>query len=650
MIIIRATLVLSLLLIWPCQARLIPKIIGGKPVPSQQHPGFFNTVALLKTDGNTVFCTGSIIADDLIVTAKHCLVDKKISDFTIFFGETHHRLEEGTIIEPLGFGVRYPTDWQMFFPSLDIAWVKLKNKIPAGYKPLPILKDPTLLTSQQSIDLVGFGNHNPKIGQVDAGDKLWGLTRFDSFLNDARYYNILYFSGDEGQGTCHGDSGGPAYAKVKGKWYLIGVANGFDPLITTISMSRLNDPDFPYIIDCSKNQVLYTFVGAHLDWITTQTKTVFTPSLKVEQDREKSIAPTSLKQWCLMKDFGSPRWNLLKDILNVRTDILKQTEGRDYIANCDAIVEDLEKMTVYNLDFENQIEAYYDLSPLALIKGLRTIKLKNVILKNINFHGLEEKELDLLAIENSDLKSLNDLPTLLLKELKISNNPLSSLDGIERFSELRSLDISSTSIHNLTPLSVLPLEKLKYSNTKTTKAIINLVALKALTHLSFLGTPLPQGPMNPSLTLLRLNSKSLSTTKSLDLSLNIDLKELSIQKPGSTKLLLPVDMPALEKITITEAELEDISFLKSSSGLTELNFYNNQITDLSVFSNSYPALKRVNMNSNPIKDVSALQNLSALKRLLLRGTPLHDGSVLKTQQNCPIKQQKPGALSKFCAS
>jgi len=64
------------------------KIVNGV-TPLAPHPAIYNTVALVRADGS-IYCTGAIIGPKLVVTAKHCLMDRNPEDVNIFFGSSTH--------------------------------------------------------------------------------------------------------------------------------------------------------------------------------------------------------------------------------------------------------------------------------------------------------------------------------------------------------------------------------------------------------------------------------------------------------------------------------------------------------------------------------------------------------------------------------
>jgi hypothetical protein len=646
-------LIASLFSIFGLQAFTVStRIINGTDVTNDAHPGAYNTVALLKSATNKAFCTGSLIKQDLVVTAKHCLVGKKLEDIKIFLGDSDQRLEEGVVIDPIDFKVRYEQDWDMFFPSFDIAWIKLEKPAPFPFKALPFLNDPKKLNLGQDIHLVGFGNSSPIDGKIVAGKKLQGLTRLDEYLNNRRYFNILSFSGNKGQGTCHGDSGGPAYTQIDGQWYIIGVANGFDPVITTKSMVRTTDSEFPYKVKCSENQSLYSFVGAHQEWIESTSHESFNSLILTSQDKEISVAPNTLEKWCQNSDIGSPKWNLLRHVLNSELDKRPQEDGRELYLNCDNIIDHLKTVETIALDFDLHSPAHYDLGPLSLLPNLKKVYLNKVNLENIRFGNLSKKSFNQLSITNSDIKTISMLPVFQVLKLNLSNNPITELNGLERFKTLQSLEINRTKVSDLSLLSeVSSLVKLGITSVRSQTSLKGLELLTNLEDLNIYSSPISRTVSFKTLSrlkILRVNGSSLDGIGKLDLSQANSLTKVTISNAKDIDILWPSIASELEQVSITNSSLTHLKFLKGSSKLKKANFHSNNITDLTVFKNSFPILSYLSLNKNPIKDVSDLINIPNIKRLQLSGIMLETGEVAKTSQNCPVNGPETHPVSLFC--
>ncbi|MCR9204981.1 MAG: trypsin-like serine protease, partial [Halobacteriovoraceae bacterium] len=436
------------------------KIIGGLS-PESDNPGQFNTVALVKEEGK-VFCTGSLVARDLVVTAKHCLMDKENVRIRIYFGDDTTKPDPDLYRNVTEYKVRYPVDWTMTFPSFDVAWVKFEGSLPATHRPLPVLSHISPLEVGSTITQVGYGDHNPSAGQVDAGIKLTGKTIFKEYIDNPRFFHILLFHGAEGQGSCHGDSGGPAYAKIDGQWFIVGVTNGFDVVLTPETMARSGDPDFPYRVDCSKNQSLYSFLGAHGSWIEETSGTnIYKSDEFFDYDRDNNaLRPNTLKEWCLSRDYGSPQWNLLKILMDIKVDSLPQGEAVDFYQDCEQVESYLSEMEEISLDKDEVMEGRLSFETLNLFPKLKTLKLYNFPDNVLNLSSIKGLELEELTLQNVGIKNLKFIQANKVKKLSVQQNPLYSLSGIEMLQGLESLNVSGTPLKDLAPASRFPLKEL----------------------------------------------------------------------------------------------------------------------------------------------------------------------------------------------
>lgn len=628
------------------------KIINGE-IPTSQHPSYYNTVALIKTADHKIFCTGSIASENLIVTAKHCLADKKLGDFEIFIGQSTLDLEHGVIIPVKRFQVRYPTDWEMSFPSGDIAWVELAGELPTFAKPLRILSDKNLLPLGGKYVLAGHGNKNAS-GKIEAGEKFFSYTKLSSYEDNARFRDVMVFKGDKGQGACHGDSGGPAYVELpneKGEleWFLIGVTNGFDLVLTPGSMSRTGDPDFPFHVDCSQNENLYTFIGGHGDWIEkTSGISLYKSAPFKERTWEDEREVSTLKEWCEMKSLASPEWNTLKMLIDQKVDTLRGQEARDFYLSCDKIVDYLSGLDSIYFDGEKMIDAHYGLSNLNLLPKLKSIRFSNIKGQTIEYSKLHNLALDSLSFYNTKVADLSFLnSTLQIDTLDLTKSELQFLTGLSPDNEVKELILSSNPLKEASVLETLPeLTSLSLANTE----LENYDFVSSLTHLKKLDLA-SSGFKDFSrlLSLHELEDLTLSemTLDQLDFSGMSELQRLSLSKMSFKKVIFG-NLTKLRVFDFSSSNLKDadITEFAAMTSLEEVMLTYNEITDLTVFS-KLQSLRQLNLSSNPIKSMGPLAGLSNLEVLRVFRTPLATGEIKKTSENCPLTGAD--VLTRFCS-
>jgi hypothetical protein len=500
--------------------------------------------------------------------------------------------------------VRRPIDWEMTFPSFDVAWIKLKKAAPESFRPLPILSSNSELPPAP-VHLAGHGNSSATNGQIEAGVKFITTTNLKSYYNNSRFFHILLFEGEEGQGACHGDSGGPAYIKTSKGWAIIGVTNGFDIVLTPKAMKRTGDEDFPYRIDCKKNQMLYSFAGAHGQWIErTSNEKVFKTGDFIESVVEPSNNIDSLKKWCENPDFGSPSWNFLKLLLDMKVDKMDQDLAEEFYNDCSMIESYLLSLNEVRIDGERTMDASYSLSPLHLL-DLKTLKIFNSDIKHFSFSSEKKISIKKLILNSVNLVDLQDLSfsNLLIDELDLGNNPLGSLKGLEELTSLTGISLYRTKVQDFSFLK-------RFSMLKK----------------------------------LDLSSTLLSSTEILE---NFKLTELTIGSRDLKELRL-TGQDKLEVLSVHSTDLFHLNLLRETPSLRDANLPHLKIKDLSIFSRfNFIELERLNLTGNPISDLSSLSSLNSLMNLKLFGTPMARREITKTPENCPMVG--PEVLVKFCS-
>ena len=180
--------------------------------------------------GNAIgfYCTGTLIAPNLVVTADHC----KEATRVFLNGNDISKPNEGETIAVLH---------QLEHPEVDLRILVLER--PATVKPRPIAQGAEIQQTKSAM-VVGFGTINTE-GTVGYGIKrklakeipITSISCSDP--TDPKKYGCLpgreLVAGHRGlrADTCRGDSGGPLYIKNASGEYLLlgatsrGVKNGF---------------------------------------------------------------------------------------------------------------------------------------------------------------------------------------------------------------------------------------------------------------------------------------------------------------------------------------------------------------------------------------------------------------------------------------
>lgn len=212
-------------------------IINGQPV-DQSSIASSTTARILIVSGEYSYwlpvCTASILSEDLILTAAHCVNGNTNDTVRIGFGveplTIDSQINPDTRIDVLEKFITLEVTGIIIHPQYtevgydhDMALIRVSGKIPEGFQPIPLLSTKQSQSIKEGtiyqVLLAGYGllSEEPIVEssilrQTNVSAQFEGLH--------------LVTDQTQGSGGCHGDSGGPAYLEMQGAFYLVGVTHG----------------------------------------------------------------------------------------------------------------------------------------------------------------------------------------------------------------------------------------------------------------------------------------------------------------------------------------------------------------------------------------------------------------------------------------
>lgn len=217
-------------------------IIGGVNV--QQTDSIARSIVSVYDTELGGLCTGSLMPNNIVITAAHCVGSKMV----IIFGVNLDQSISYAPVTHIAVSPLWKARQNMNHDTGDIAVLKFKGTVPAGFVPAKVLNDRNLLRKGAAVTLAGYGISD---GVKKVGSGVLRYTRVK--IADSKFSGTeVMLDQRNGRGACHGDSGGPAYINIGGQLYLWGVTS-----------RGVNDP----ADNCGQFSA-YTNILAHLSWMS----------------------------------------------------------------------------------------------------------------------------------------------------------------------------------------------------------------------------------------------------------------------------------------------------------------------------------------------------------------------------------------------
>ena len=201
-------------------------IVGGTEVPL----GRWDAVGAFQI--GVRFCSGTMVAPRLMLTAAHCLTGlspSQAESILVVFGPSAYTPAAVTRAADFGVFERYCEECTR--DRFDLGYVLLREAVslPGGFPPLVTDQETWDAVMVDGKPMVAVGYGQSRDGEPSlADDKGVGIKREVGVSYRGFSESGLDFrAGGDGRGTCAGDSGGPAFVELEdGRWALAGVLSG----------------------------------------------------------------------------------------------------------------------------------------------------------------------------------------------------------------------------------------------------------------------------------------------------------------------------------------------------------------------------------------------------------------------------------------
>lgn len=227
-------------------------IIGGQNVANNSN--LSRGVVLVVNALTHEVCSAALIGGNFAVTAAHCIDTDNEENMYVFFAAKPNKNTERRQVLKAKVSPYWELRQKEDKNTSDIAVIKFDGDgLPEGYEPVKFLEDTRVLTKGTTSVILGYGISDATT-QTGAGQ-----LRFTTLqITDPSFSPTeLLMDQSNGKGSCHGDSGGPAFVYLKdkkgqGQYYMWGVAN------------RSSKDDVDNL--CNKS-VIYTNATLFLTWM-----------------------------------------------------------------------------------------------------------------------------------------------------------------------------------------------------------------------------------------------------------------------------------------------------------------------------------------------------------------------------------------------
>lgn len=183
-----------------------PEIVNGKTVGKHDKIAASIVALVAEIKGGQALCTGTLLDDQTVLTAAHCVDDSPTKLTIVFSPEV--KTATAAMIRTADRVAQNPR-WkkQTATGKGDIALVHFDGGLPAGYSPVTLIAKDAKLANGTEILVAGYGVTDGKAG---TGSGILRQT-MSSIVGTASKTEMV--TDEHKSGACFGDSGGPAFVK-----------------------------------------------------------------------------------------------------------------------------------------------------------------------------------------------------------------------------------------------------------------------------------------------------------------------------------------------------------------------------------------------------------------------------------------------------
>ncbi len=459
------------------------KIVNGQIVSSKDdNPAHHSAVGITikGRNDNKPICTGTLVAEQKILTAAHCVREYQPAEVSIFFAKSGGLFGKDatrSVTQIQTVRDNYSRKLQIS-TNLDLAVLTFSDSAPKGYQPIPILppeKQEEALKNGQEMVIAGFGVTSTDAKETD-GKRRFTTTKLKARFDETFARGLLLLEGNN-TNACLGDSGGPAYVKSNGQWYVVGATQGMD--VRFISKPQ----------KCESSEILYTNATAYHRWLRdvagldiSSQDGGFDPLAFGE---EKTYA--SFKEMCEDSRSSFDNWVTL-------TSLSLEASSR----SCDAIEAYMRGRSATSVSLANIMGLSFlrffpeleivsirdsvlrDLSPLANVPKLNALNISSSEVTDTTPIG-SLANLQRINISGSSMNSVASFGNLKnVREANLYGNKLTDISGLAGMTALETLHLTN---NNITTLPVFQSPVLSYLELRLNKDLSDLSPLYSVKSL-----------------------------------------------------------------------------------------------------------------------------------------------------------------------